>query len=342
MSKIGELAPILDEKIKRILADHLRASVFLVSDGIRPSNKETGYVLRRLLRRILAYQIKYDIHADLFIEIVPVIKSIYGEIYPEIKDEKTILEVLVDEKNKFQEVIGRGIGEIEKYKDIGGKEAFYLYESFGLPFELIKELAKAEQITGLKINDFNREFKKHQKISRAGVEKKFGGHGLILDTGELKAGTEEEAKKVIRMHTATHLLHFALREIFGNEIKQMGSDINSERFRFDFSFSKKITAEEIKEIENLVNKKIKENLPVYFKEMSKEDAEKIGALSYFKHKYPLVVKVYFIGSEQSGGIISKEFCGGPHVDYTGEIGEFKILKEEASSAGVRRIRAIVL
>ncbi|MBI5401353.1 alanine--tRNA ligase [Candidatus Wolfebacteria bacterium] len=340
--KISELAPNLDEKIKRILTDHLRAATFLIADGIRPSNKEAGYILRRLLRRILAYQIKYDIHADLFVEIVPVIKSIYGEIYPEIKDKKMILEILEDEKTKFQEVIGRGVREIEKYKDIGGKEAFYLYESFGLPFELIKELAKEEQTTGLKFKDFGHEFKKHQEISRAGVEKKFGGHGLILDTGELKAGTEEEAKKVIRMHTATHLLHWALREIFGSGVKQMGSDINPERFRFDFSFSKKLTTEEIKKIEDLVNEKIKENLPVYFKEMPREDAEKIGALSYFKYKYPLVVKVYFIGSEQSGGIISKEFCGGPHVDYTGEIGEFKILKEEASSAGVRRIRAIVL
>lgn len=340
--KIGELAPNLDEKIKRIFADHLRSAIFLIADGVRPLNKEAGYVLRRLLRRIMAYQIKYDIHADLFVKIVPVIKSIYGEIYPEIKDEKTILEVIVDEKNKFQEVISRGIGEIEKYKDIGGKEAFYLYESFGLPIELIKELSKPEQIKNLNIDDFDKEFQKHQQVSRAGAEKKFGGHGLILDIGELKARTEEEVKEVIRMHTATHLLHWALREIFGNDVKQMGSDINPERFRFDFSFSRKLTAEEIKKIEDLVNKKIKENLPVYFKEMPKKEAEKIGALSFFKHKYPAVVKVYFIGSEQSGGVISKEFCGGPHVDYTLEIGQFKIIKEESVSAGTRRIRATVL
>ncbi|MEE8131815.1 MAG: alanine--tRNA ligase [Candidatus Paceibacterota bacterium] len=340
-SKINDLAPGLDQRIIRILADHLRACIFLVGDGILPSNKEVGYVLRRLLRRILAYKIKYDIHADLFPESVEVIKDKFEKIYPELKETEKILKVLEDERLKFQETIGRGMKEIEKHSVITGKEAFYLYETFGLPFELIKELAPDEIIKNLKKEDFDKEFEKHQKISRAGVEKKFGGHGLALDTGELKAGSEEEVQKVIQLHTATHLLHWALREVLGKEVQQMGSDINPERTRFDFSFNRKMTPEEIQKVEDLVNQKIKENLPVYFKEMPKEEAEKTGALHFFKQKYPDVVKVYFIGSEASNGIISAEFCGGPHVDYTYQIKNVKILKEESVGAGIRRIRAII-
>ena len=348
VAKIRESVSSEYNRVVRILADHLRASIFLIGDGIRPSNKEAGYILRRLLRRIMAYQIKYDIHADLFPESVEIIKNKFGKTYPELNETKKILEVLEDEKQKFQEAVGRGMKEIEKFKEIGGKEAFYLYETFGLPFELIKELASKEAVKNLYKEDFDEEFKKHQEISRSGAEKKFGGHGLLLDTGELKAGNEEEMKKVILFHTATHLLQWALREVLGKDVGQMGSDINPERMRFDFSFARKMTAEEIKKAEDLVNEKIKENLPVYFKEMSKSEAERIGALSFFKAKYPETVKVYFIGpmgpiSPMSPmGFLSAEFCGGPHVSWTSEIGKFKITKEEASSAGIRRIRATVL
>ncbi len=168
------------------------------------------------------------------------------------------------------------------------------------------------------------------------MEKKFGGHGLFFDTGELKAVNEEEMKKVVKLHTATHLLHWALKDVLEKEIKQMGSDINSERLRFDFSFNRKIESDEIKKVEELVNLKIKEALPVYFKEMPKIEAEKAGALYFLKAKYPEIVKVYFIGKEE---IISKEFCGGPHINNTFEIGNFRIIKEESVSAGIRRIRA---
>ncbi len=337
--KIKELAPVLDERIVKILADHLRASAFLIADGVRPSNKEAGYILRRLLRRIMAYSVKYDIHADLFPESVEIIKEKFGKIYPELNEIKMILEVSENEAQKFQEVVGRGIKEIEKFSEISGKDAFYLYESFGLPFELIKELAPEKAVKNLAKKDFDEEFEKHQEISRSGAEKKFGGHGLVLDTGELKAGNEEEMKKVVGLHTATHLLQWALRRILGDGVRQTGSDINSERLRFDFSFNRKMTPEEIKKTEDLVNQKINENLPIYFKEMAKKEAEKIGALAFFKAKYPETVKVYFIG--QKGEEISKEFCGGPHVKQTSEIGEFKILKEEAVSSGVRRIRALI-
>lgn len=343
MDKVGEWAPEVDVKIKRILVDHLRSSIFAVADGVRPSNKEAGYVLRRLLRRILAYQIKCDIHADLFAETVPVVKKIYSGIYPELENEKEISAVLEEERIKFQEAIGKGIKEIEsagwRDRKISGADAFYLYETFGLPFELVKELAPKQAIENLKKEDFDYEFKKHQEVSRAGVEKKFGGHGLVLDTGELKAGNKEELEKATRLHTATHLLQWALREVLGKEVKQMGSDINPERLRFDFSFSRKMSAEEIKKTEILVNEKIKENLAVFFKEMPKEEAEKTGALSFFRQKYPDIVKVYFIGSEKNP--LSKEFCGGPHAQSTADIGVFKILKEESVSAGVRRIKAIV-
>lgn len=329
VSKINELAPNLDDRTVRIIADHLRASIFLIAEGIRPSNKETGYILRRLLRRILAYAVKYDIHADLFPASVEIIKEKFGDIYLEVKEAEIILEVLENEKQKFQEAIGRGIKEIEKYSEITGKEAFYLYESFGLPFELIKELAPKEVVKNLSKKDFDKEFEKHQEISRAGVEKKFGGHG-IEDIKNQKAKS-----KMTKLHTATHLLHFALREVLGEEIKQMGSDINPERLRFDFSFNRKITSQEIQKVEDLVNQKIKEDLSVYFKEMPKLEAEKTGALHFFKEKYPEIVKVYFIGP------VSAEFCAGPHVEKTSEIGGFKILKEEALGTGIRRIRATI-
>ncbi len=338
VSKIRESIPSAD-RVVRILADHLRASVFLIADGVRPSNKEAGYILRRLLRRIMAYQIKYDIHADLFPESVEIINKKFGKIYPEVRDVKNILEVSEGEAQKFQEAVSRGIKEIEKYTSaslaLTGKEAFDLYETFGLPFELIKELAPAEAIKDLTKEDFDMEFEKHQEVSRRGAEKKFGGHGLVLDTGELKAGNEEEMKKVVHLHTATHLLHWALREVLGKDVRQMGSDINYERTRFDFSFYRKMTTGEIKKTEDLVNQKIKEDLPVYFKEMPKKEAEKTGALHFFKQKYPDIVKIYFIGP------ISAEFCGGPHAEKTLEIGKFKILKEEAVGAGIRRIRATI-
>jgi len=289
----------------------------------------------------MAIAIKNDIHADVFVEVYKQVSEMFGEIYPEVRKEKEILDVWSEEKNKFQGVIAKGIKEIAKYKTISGAQAFYIYETFGLPFELIKELAPPSAVVNLKYEDYQAEFKKHQEISRAGVEKKFGGHGLILDTGELKAANKEELKRVLRMHTATHLLQWALRKVLGESVRQMGSDINAERLRFDFNFDRKLTPEEISQIEDLINQQVSKDLPVYFKEMPKSEAEKIGALSFFKEKYPPQVKVYFIGSEETGGVISKEFCGGPHVKSTLEIGKVKILKEESVGKGIRRIRATV-
>ena len=339
ISKIEEVKPGLEQRVLRVLADHLRASVFLIADGVRPSNKEAGYILRRLLRRILVYGIKYDIHADLFPIAVEFVKENYSDWYPEVKKTKEILDVLLDEKTKFEKALALGVKEIEKYGEITAKDAFYIYETFGLPFELLPELVPQKVINLLK-SDFDREFRKHQEVSRAGMEKKFGGHGLLLDTGELKAGSEEELDKVLRLHTATHLLQQALREVLGPDVHQMGSDINAERTRFDFSFPRKLTDEEVKKAEMIVNEVIQKDLPVGFVEMPLAEAQKTGALHFFKEKYPSVVKVYYVGHSLKD-VFSKEFCGGPHVTNTLKIGKFKISKQEAVGAGVRRIRGVV-
>lgn len=337
---VKKVMPSLTEREIRILADHLRGAVFLIADGVLPSNKEAGYILRRLLRRVIAVSAKNKAESDIFEEGYWKVREIFGGAYPEVQNERKILEVWRTEKEKFEEAIARGIKEIKKYDKISGADAFYIYETFGLPFELIKELAKPEATEELRFEDFEKEFKKHQEISKAGAEKKFGGHGLLLDTGELKAADEEELSKVLRLHTATHLLQQALREVLGPEVRQMGSDITPKRTRFDFSFSRKLSPEEIKQVEELVNQKIKENLPVKFIELPKKEAEKVGALHFFRQKYPEIVKVYYVGNDLASAW-SKEFCGGPHVKQTGEIGRFKIVKEESVGAGIRRIRGVV-
>jgi len=323
VAKIRELAGDINDNAIRVFADHLRASIFLIADGLKPSNKEAGYILRRLLRRILAYTIKYDIHADLFPASVEIIKEKFGEIYPEVKETKMILEVLEDEKQKFHEAIGRGIKEIEKYPKITGKDAFYLYETFGLPFELIKELAPKDAVKALSKGDFDKEFEKHQELSRT------------ASAGMFKGGLVDMSEQTIKLHTAAHLLMESLRQVLGNHVMQKGSNITAERLRLDFSHPEKLTAEEIKEVEDLVNQKIQEDLLVKMEEMNLEQAKKQGAMGVFEAKYGEKVKVYSIGD------FSKEICGGPHVQKTGELGHFKIIKEKASSSGVRRIKAVL-
>jgi alanyl-tRNA synthetase len=336
---IQQRAGVIEERDLRVVADHVRGSVFLIGDGIEPSNKEAGYVLRRLLRRVIGLSLKYDVHEGIFEAAYQVIKKQYGTYYPEITNEKEILTVWNEERSKFQEAIGKGIKALSKYETITGADAFYLYETFGLPFEITKELAPQGAADALLYADFEQALEAHKEVSRAGVEKKFGGHGLVLDTGELKAADDTEMKKVIQQHTATHLLQWALRKVLGAGVQQQGSDITAKRLRFDFSFERKMTDEEKGEVERLVNEQIQKDLPVSFAEMSKEEAEKEGALAFFKEKYPDVVTVYSIGTGDQA--ISKELCGGPHVSSTGEIGTFSILKEESVGKGVRRIRATV-
>ncbi len=328
----------MESRVSRIIADHARSIAFLVSDGVVPSNKEQGYVLRRLMRRVMVYNhlAKSVVNIDAFLSSIC---AQYGDIYPEL-NEKRILEVFAAENEKFKKTLENGLRELGKLERIEAASAFKLYESFGLPYEIVKELG-GDKAKDLARSDFDTEFKKHQEISRAGAEKKFGGHGLILDTGELKAKDQAELEKVLRLHTATHLLQQALRDVLGPEVHQMGSDITVERTRFDFSFGRKMTSEEIKKVEEIINRKVQEDLPMQYQEMAREDAEKTGALHFFKAKYPDRVKVYYAGKDIASAY-SKEFCGGPHVTHTGIIGKFKIAKEEGVAAGIRRVRGIVI
>ena len=331
---ISSLPDHLDLGAKRIIADHLRSAVFLLSESVLPSNKEQGYVLRRLIRRILEFNISKDV--------IDIIINTYEAQYPELRVKRNdILDAYSQEQEKFNKTLRNGINELRRLNEIRAPEAFKLYESYGLPFEVIKDVAK-DKAKNLTREAFDTEFKKHQDKSRAGAEKKFGGHGLLLDTGELKAGNKEELKKVTRLHTATHLLHASLRKIFGEEVKQQGSDISPERLRFDFTFPRKMTPEEIKQVEDMVNEAVQKDYKVIIEEMSYEDAIKSGAMAFFKLKYPNRVTVYTIGpSTGSGSAFSRELCGGPHVSHSAEVGHVKITKGEAVSAGVRRIRMVL-
>ncbi|OGF89202.1 hypothetical protein A3I94_00635 [Candidatus Giovannonibacteria bacterium RIFCSPLOWO2_02_FULL_43_54] len=337
------LPPELPVAKKRVMIDHLRGCVFLLSDGIRPSNKEAGYVLRRLLRRLFVYEYRADMVWPILDGILHDILHEYGEFYPALLKNSALIRAEIEtEREKFLKTLEIGILYLEKMGEISAKSAFGLYETYGIPYEVIKELG-GEHAAKLDRAGFDEEFKKHQEISRAGAEKKFGGHGLLLDTGELKAADEEELKRVTRLHTATHLMQAALRKIFGDRVMQAGSDITAERTRFDFSFERKLTDEEIKKVEGLVNWAVSKKFEVNMKEMPYEDAVKFEALYFFKEKYPPVVKVYSVGDFNADPpeIFSREFCGGPHVKNTVDIGHFKILKQESVGAGLRRIRAMV-
>ncbi len=331
----------LSAKNKRIIVDHLRGSAFLIADGVRPANKEAGYILRRLLRRVFVYEYREKLPDHLLNAILHDIVHEYGEFYPGLLAAGDVIrEEVKKEKEKFMKTLSSGINALEKIEIIDSASAFKLFETYGIPYEIIKEFGR-ERAVSLDRDNFELEFKKHQEISRSGAEKKFGGHGLILDTGELKASNEEELKKVTRLHTATHLLQAALRKVLGDTVSQKGSDITAERTRFDFAFPRKLTDEEIKEIEDIVNNAIAHKYSVSFEEMPLEEAKKTGALFFFKEKYPPTVKVYYVGHSLDTAF-SKEFCGGPHVKNTSEIGHFKILKQESTGSDTRRIRATVL
>jgi alanyl-tRNA synthetase len=318
---------------KRIIADHVRSIAFLLSDGVKPSNKEQGYVLRRLIRRIVVHEHLAEEVELGFGKIFETLVAGYKEFYPDLNRDLIIKEFNI-EKDKFLKTLKAGLKELAKLEKVDAESAFKLYESFGLPYEIIKELGKKKADT-LNRTAFDEEFKKHQEKSRAGAGKKFGGHGLLMDTGELKATDEEELEKATKLHTASHLLHASLRKVLGETVQQAGSDITSDRLRFDFTFPRKVNPEELTQVENRVNAVIKEEVKVSKEDMSYEDAIKTGALSFFKLKYPSTVNVYSIGD------FSKELCGGPHIESTGIIGRLKITKEESASAGIRRIRATI-
>ncbi|MEK7453042.1 MAG: alanine--tRNA ligase [Patescibacteria group bacterium] len=342
----------------RIIADHLRASAFLITDGLLPSNTDQGYILRRLLRRSIRHAKMLNLKGNFYDSLIREISLIYKDIYPEIeKNTNNIITIIKEEDEKFLKTLGQGLKEVRKKFEsirtldsvvknpVTGAEFFDLFQTCGFPLEMsleeIENLARTFNYD-LKIDkekiklEFDIQFKKHQDISRSGAEKKFGGHGLLLQTGELKAANEEELVKVTRLHTATHLLHQALRNVLGKHVEQKGSDITAERLRFDFSHHQKMTDEEKNKVEELVNREITNELPVTMIELNYEDAKNTGALGLFKDKYADKVKVYSVGE------FSKELCGGPHVLNTKELGKFKILKEESSSSGIRRIKADLL
>lgn len=321
-----------DNKVSmRIIADHLRTAVFISADpaGIKPSNTDQGYILRRLIRRAIrhAKALNIDINSDWEQRIAKLILEKYKTYYKELEiNENVVYEVLANEKTKFNRTLEKGLREFEKVtkdgNDIDATIAFRLFDTYGFPLELTEELA-SERNLKVDSEGFKVKFKEHQEKSRTASAGKFKG-GLAGD-GEIET----------KYHTATHLLNAALKEVVNKDVHQKGSNITSERMRFDFSCDHKLTDEEKEKAEELVNKWIKEGLEVTKEEMSKEDAIKSGAECMFIEKYPDVVTVYSIGN------ISKELCGGPHVSNTSELGEFKITKEEASSAGVRRIKAIL-
>ena len=332
MDKQIELAKVDDISSRRIVADHLRASIMIVLDGGIPSNVDRGYILRRLIRRMVRHLRKQQIDLNKLSELIDLDIDILKEMYPELdKNRERIKTVIIEEKDKFGKTLERGEKEFNKIIEklqkqnqniISGQDLFTLYETYGFPPEVTKDLAteKGYKIDAEKFNDL---FKEHQEKSRMGSEHKFKG-GL--------AGNSEIETKY---HTATHLLNAALKLVVNKDIHQRGSNITEERMRFDFNCDHKLTEEEKQKVEDQVNEWIQEGLNVKCEEMSKEDAIKSGAECMFIEKYPEIVTVYSIGN------ISKELCGGPHVKNTKELGTFKIKKEEASSAGVRRIKAIL-
>jgi len=313
----------------RIIADHVRAAVFVLGDenGVLPSNVDRGYILRRLIRRAVRYGKMLGVQ-DLFLKrLAEVVVSEYGIMYPELgKNAERIYSELQNEEEKFKKTLETGLKEFEiissKNKEISGKDAFLLFQSYGFPLEITQELA-AEKGLRVDAQGFEVEFEKHQELSRVGAEKKF------------KGGLGEVNEQTIKYHTTTHLLNESLRRIISPDIKQRGSNITPERLRFDFNFDRKLTSEEVKRVEEEVNRVIRLGLVIRREEMDLEKAMKSGAQAEFGVKYPPRVSVYFIGD------YSKEVCGGPHVENTRQIGKFKIVKEESVAAGVRRIKAVV-
>jgi len=322
----------------RIVADHLRAATFAIADGVVPSNVDRGYIVRRLIRRAIRHGRLLGVDGKFVVEIASTILNGYQNLYPELEERRSmVIRELRAEEEQFGRTLARGLREFEKLVgsashrcapagrgslELTGDEVFDLYQTYGFPLELTEELARERGLT-VDREGFYRAFRRHQEKSREGLEKKFAG------------GLADHSEIVTKYHTATHLLHAALRRVLGKHVQQKGSNITPERLRFDFSHPAKMTAEELKQVEDLVNEKIKDDLPVTMEEMSLEEARRRGALAFFGQKYGERVKVYSIGD------FSKEVCGGPHVKSTGKLGRFEIVKEGSVGRGIRRIRAIL-
>ncbi len=321
-----------DDMSIRILSDHVRTSVFILGDprGVSPSNAGQGYILRRLIRRAVRHAHKLGIEGTFLSELAQVVIDLYQDAYPElVENREFVMKELAAEETKFSATLAKGEREFEKMlpnllkgpnRIISGRTAFKLYDTYGYPIELTKELA-AENGFEVDEEGFHKAFAKHQELSRAGGDQTF------------KGGLADHSERTTALHTATHLLHQALRMVLGDHVGQKGSNITVDRLRFDFTNPEPMTKEEIQQVEDIVNDVIKRDLGVSFTTMSLKEAQEAGAIALFEGRYDEQVKVYSVGD------FSKEVCGGPHVEHTGSMGHFKILKEQSSSAGVRRIRA---
>ena len=313
--ELSSYAKASEDRAERIIADHIRAACFILAEELGPSNLEQGYVLRRLIRRAIRYGKKIGIDKPFTHEIAKII---------DVENKDFVIEQLAQEEERFSKTLEKGLKEFEK-----GTDPFILFTTYGFPIEMTEELAKEK---GIKIDKkkFEKEFKKHQELSRTAT------------AGRFKSGLADHSKEVTKLHTATHLLLAALRKVLGEHVFQKGSNITGERLRLDFSHSEKLTDEQLKKVEDLVNQQIKKKLPVSCCETSLDEAKKMGAMGIFKTKYGDKVKVYTVGpSTDSGQAFSREVCAGPHVKSTTELGYFKIKKEESSSAGIRRIKAVL-
>ena len=347
IQKIGELAGGYvygtdEEKDKsvRIIADHSRSSVFILGDqkGVTPDRVGAGYVLRRLIRRAVRHGMKLGIDKDFMAEVAAVVVENFKNAYPELEQNSAkVYKELTAEEAKFRQTLKKGEAEFQKMlpnlmknpkKIISGKVAYNLYETYGYPLELTQELGAENGFT-VDVEGFKEAERKHQEASKT------------AEAGKAKGGIAEQSEAATKYHTATHLLQQALVNVLGPQVSQKGSNINAERMRFDFTFERPMTPEEIKKVEAIVNEKIKEDLPVTMEVMPLADAQAAGARALFTNKYGEDVKVYTIGRDVKNDWFSKEVCGGPHVQHTAQIGDFKIEKEQSSSAGVRRIRATI-
>ena len=333
MDKLKELAKTEDINSRRIISDHLRSSMMIICDGGAPSNTDRGYILRRLIRRLTRHLNKLQINLEQFENVIDITINNLQEMYPELNQNRAnIHKIILEEQHKFMRTLENGEREFEKAvlrakqageSVIAGTVVFKLYETYGFPLEMTIEVAK-EQGIEIDTSEFDKLFKEHQEKSKMGSENKF------------KGGLAEQNETTTAYHTATHLLHKALQIVLGEHATQKGSNITTERLRFDFAHPQKVTKEELEKVEQIVNEQIQRDLPVTCEEMTVEEAKASGAMGLFESKYGDKVKVYTIGD------FSKEICGGPHVSKTSELGVFKIKKEEASSAGVRRIKAVLI
>ena len=309
----------------RVIADHMKAAVMLAADGVYPSSKEQGYFARRLVRRSIRYGTMIGIKRPFLAELVPIIAELYADQYPEVRaNQAAITAALELEEKKFQRSLDQGLKHIEKLSTLDGEAAFYLYQTFGFPFELTQEIA-AEKGWTVKESDFQTARAAHSAESRT------------ASVGMFKGGLGDQSEVTVKYHTATHLLHAALRKILGTHVQQKGSNLTPERLRFDFSHPQALTEAEKQQVIEQVNAWIAADLPVHRQEMSKAAALESGAIAFFIEKYPEQVSVYTVGTDPENDWISKELCGGPHVAHTGEIGTLKLDKEQAASAGVRRL-----